>query len=134
MLGQTVISRPSVVLCDARLRVLRIAYWTTVPISNNFAASVISLYLTNQHPVLGTFDAGLFLDDLVAQKLRYCSPLLVNSILHFGCVCMSAPPRCDANDHCSKHTRFSTRLHPGLRGNSMLRRRDCGKRTRTLTR
>ncbi|KAF2206179.1 hypothetical protein CERZMDRAFT_53878, partial [Cercospora zeae-maydis SCOH1-5] len=72
-------------LCDDRLRGLEIAYWTTVPVSNDTAAAIISLYLTGQHPVLGTFDADLFLADLVNHKLRFCSPLLVNAVLYFGC-------------------------------------------------
>lgn len=46
----------------------------------------MSLYLVNQHPILGTFDADLFVQDLVAQQLRYCSPLLVNAVLYYACV------------------------------------------------
>ncbi|CAK1356419.1 unnamed protein product [Cercospora beticola] len=72
-------------LCDASLRDLQISYWTTVPVSNDTAASIISLYLENMHPVLGTFDADLFLGDLLAHKLRFCSPFLVNAVLYYGC-------------------------------------------------
>ncbi|EME40086.1 hypothetical protein DOTSEDRAFT_74819 [Dothistroma septosporum NZE10] len=71
--------------CDTRLRDLQISHWSTVPVSNDFAASVISLYLQNMHPVLGTFDAELFVKDLVGHGLRYCSPFLVNAVLYYGC-------------------------------------------------
>ncbi|PPJ52275.1 hypothetical protein CBER1_10276 [Cercospora berteroae] len=72
-------------LCDARLRDLEISYWTTAPVPNDTAASIISLYLETMHPVLGTFDAELFLGDLLHHKLRFCSPFLVNAVLYFGC-------------------------------------------------
>jgi hypothetical protein len=85
-LGPTQIPRPLSVLCDSRLHDLRIAYWTTVPISNDKAAAILSLYLENQHPVLGTFDADLFIRDLVGQQLRFCSPFLVDAVLYYGCV------------------------------------------------
>ena len=86
-LGLTRTPRPPNRLCDIRLQDLRIAYWTTVPISNDKAAAIISLYLENQHPVLGTFDADLFVQDMVGQQLRFCSPFLVNAVLYYGCVC-----------------------------------------------
>lgn len=73
-------------LCDVRLSNLRIRFWTTVPISNELAASVISAYLEVEHPVYGFFDADLFLQDLVSQQVEYCSPLLVNSVLFWACV------------------------------------------------
>lgn len=39
--------------------------------------------------MLGLFDAGLFLDDLISQRGQYCSPLLVCSILSWAAV---SPP------------------------------------------
>lgn len=72
--------------CDDRLRQLRIGYWTSVPISDESAASVISLYLTLDHPLHGFFDADLFLTDLVDHRLRFCSPILVSALLHLACV------------------------------------------------
>ncbi|KAJ3942151.1 uncharacterized protein N0V96_007645 [Colletotrichum fioriniae] len=71
---------------EPRLKDLNIAFWTVVPISNQDAAEVISLYLETDHPILGLFDADLFLNDLVNGEVRYCSSLLVNALLAFACV------------------------------------------------
>ncbi|KXL45058.1 MAG: hypothetical protein FE78DRAFT_148967, partial [Acidomyces sp. 'richmondensis'] len=61
-----------------------IKYWTVVPISNEFAASIISQYLEVDHPTLGFFDADLFIHDLVYRRLEFCSPLLVSSLLYWA--------------------------------------------------
>lgn len=67
--------------CDKRLEQLQIGAWIATSIPNSVAASLISLYLRIDHAVLGIFDADLFLDDLIARRHRFCSPLLVSSIL-----------------------------------------------------
>ena len=72
--------------CDERLRHLDITPWTSVPVSNEFAADVISLFLETDHPIQGLFDADLFLNDLVNSLHRFCSRLLVSSLLFVGCV------------------------------------------------
>lgn len=74
------------VLCDARLRQLKISHWSPVVISDELAAQLLSLYLTTDHPLLSPFDADLFIDDLTSRTLRFCSPLLVNSVLAWACV------------------------------------------------
>jgi len=61
-----------------------------VPISNEYAAFLISQYLDVDHPTLGFFDADLFVQDLVHRRLEFCSPLLVSSLLHWAVV--SLPP------------------------------------------
>ncbi|KAL1866839.1 hypothetical protein Daus18300_006542 [Diaporthe australafricana] len=73
------------VLCDKRLKHIRIRSWTQVPISNELAARLIDFYLTGDHPILGFFDANLFLGDLVAHKTEFCSPLLLSAVLCFAC-------------------------------------------------
>ncbi|OJJ51804.1 hypothetical protein ASPZODRAFT_22227 [Penicilliopsis zonata CBS 506.65] len=75
---------------DPRLTRLQIAAWTNVPMSNEFAANILSLFFINEHPVQGFFDADLFLDDLVALRTKYCSRLLVNSILAYAGQCYAA--------------------------------------------
>ncbi|KAL2877719.1 hypothetical protein SGCOL_007058 [Colletotrichum sp. CLE4] len=75
---------------EPRLRDLNIAFWTVVPISNQDAAEVISLYLETDHPILGLFDVDLFLNDLVYGEVRYCSSLLVNALLAFACQAYAA--------------------------------------------
>ncbi|KAG5971061.1 hypothetical protein E4U55_001322 [Claviceps digitariae] len=75
----------SIQLCDPRLGKLDIKFWTSVPIPNALAASVISFHLENDHPIMGVFDADLFLTDLVEQRLEHCSPFLVSAVLCFAC-------------------------------------------------
>ena len=72
--------------CDERLHQLVISRWTKVAVTDEFAAEVISLYLETDHPLLGLFDADLFLDNLVSGELNFCSPLLVNALLCWSCV------------------------------------------------
>lgn len=71
---------------DARLNRIRIRAWTDVPIEDDFTARVISLYLKNDTPWWAYFDVDLFLEDLANSGTRFCSPLLVNSLLAFACV------------------------------------------------
>jgi hypothetical protein len=68
------------------LEKLDIRFWTTVPIPSDLAAKVISLYLETDHPLLGTFDPGLFVNDLINCETRYCSPFLLSTIMYWGCV------------------------------------------------
>lgn len=76
-------------ICDSRLHNLHMEHWTTVPISDAYAAAVLSLYLQTDHPVLGTFDVDLVLNDMAAQRPRFCSPFFVNSLMYIACVCPS---------------------------------------------
>ena len=70
----------------ARLQALQISFWTNVRISNELAARVVALYLQVEQPVYGFVDPDLFLNDLLAHRTQYCSPLLVNAILFWSCV------------------------------------------------
>jgi hypothetical protein len=72
--------------CDSRLNHLNIAYWTTIPISNEFAACVLSNYFESYHPIFACFDPDLFLSDLVDHKLNYCSPFLLSALMSLACV------------------------------------------------
>jgi hypothetical protein len=71
---------------DDRLARFEIRRWTTVPITNRFAAEAMSLFFATDQAFLGFFDTDLFLDDLVDGRDRFCSPLLVNSLLAWSCV------------------------------------------------
>ncbi|KAK8109005.1 hypothetical protein PG984_014806 [Apiospora sp. TS-2023a] len=77
------VAQPSYI--DERLHHLKIDYWTSVPVSNSFAATVISAYLQIDHPCYGFFDVDLFLHDLVNLGITFCSPFLVSSILAQAC-------------------------------------------------
>jgi hypothetical protein len=74
---------------DDRLLQLRIKYWTKIPVSDGFVASVLSFYFELDHPVLGFFDADLFLSDLANHRLQFCSSFLVSSLMHYACVGVS---------------------------------------------
>jgi hypothetical protein len=73
--------------CDSRLERLSVRYWTRIPIDDGLAARAISHYLEVDHPVLGLFDANLFLRDLVEQGLNFCSSFLFSSVMSLACVC-----------------------------------------------
>ncbi|KAG6004552.1 hypothetical protein E4U21_000936 [Claviceps maximensis] len=72
-------------LCDPRLRNLKIKSWTDVAIPDKLAASAISLYLESEHPIIGAFDADLFVADLVEQRKEHCSHFLVSAVLFYAC-------------------------------------------------
>ncbi|KAF5573664.1 nitrate assimilation regulatory nirA [Fusarium pseudocircinatum] len=74
---------------DPRLESLQIWQWTSIPIPENLAAQAISFYLVNEHPVLSFFDADLFIRDFVAGGGRFCSQLLVSSLLAWACASYS---------------------------------------------
>lgn len=71
---------------DHRLDSLQIWQWTSVPIPDVLAEQAISFYLVNEHPLLAFFDANLFIRDLTSGGSRFCSPLLVSSLLAWSCV------------------------------------------------
>lgn len=75
--------------CDSRLEKLNVAFWTSTSITNDHAASAISLYIETHHPIWSFFDASQFIDDLVECRTdseSTCSPLLVSSLLAFALV------------------------------------------------
>jgi hypothetical protein len=59
-----------------------------VDVSDDFAASAISLYLATDHKLLAPFHRGLFLKDLVSvdETAGYCSSAMVNALLYWCCV------------------------------------------------
>ncbi|CAI6339989.1 unnamed protein product [Periconia digitata] len=71
--------------CDPRLNKLKIDYWTKIPISDEFAASVLSYHFETYHAIFGCVDVDLFIADLVDHKLDYCSPFLVSAIMSLAC-------------------------------------------------
>ena len=75
--------------CNAQLNQLKISYWTRIPISDEFAACVISHYFESDHPMFACVDADLFLSALVDRTLEHCSPFLVSALMSFACVRLS---------------------------------------------
>jgi hypothetical protein len=72
--------------CDSRLYELDIRYWTTIAISNDMAACVLSNYFEYYHPIFACFDADFFISDLISHKLDFCSPFLLNALMAWACV------------------------------------------------
>jgi hypothetical protein len=82
------------------------------------------------HPIAGLFDTDLFIEDLRSGTKRFCSSLLVVSILAWACVneaalhqhhgSIDAFGSMDIHISPSEHEKFSPRCMP--------RRFDCGTR------
>lgn len=100
---------------DPRLNSLDISFWTAVPIPNDVAANVISLYLETDHAILGLFDADLFIHDLTHYEFRYCSPLLVSALLSFACVRLISSPAHRSSILTKSQQSYATH-HPAASG------------------
>ncbi|KAF5590376.1 conidial development fluffy [Fusarium pseudoanthophilum] len=72
-------------LCDSRLEEIDISYWTKVPISNETAAAMISLFLETDQTIVGFVDADLFVESLVERTPHFCSTFLVSAMLYVAC-------------------------------------------------
>ncbi|KAI0146049.1 hypothetical protein F4776DRAFT_390974 [Hypoxylon sp. NC0597] len=72
-------------ILDDRLKSVNFQRWTNVPITNELAATLISLYLEIDHQWCPLFDADLFLNDCVQGNTHFCSALLMNALLGWAC-------------------------------------------------
>ncbi|KAK6214358.1 Sodium- and chloride-dependent GABA transporter 1 [Pestalotiopsis sp. IQ-011] len=106
--SQAISARQESTLCDERLNDLDISFWTPVPIPNGLAAKVISLYLVTDHPLLGIFEPGQFIADLVNHKQISCSSFLVNTLLYWGC--MYSAIEKEANNYAEQLSAEAVRL------------------------
>ncbi|KAK1975573.1 hypothetical protein LZ30DRAFT_605329 [Colletotrichum cereale] len=77
-------------LCDERLLKADILAWTSVKITSLTVKRALSLYLETDHAITALFDVDLVLDDLVSGSTRFCSRLLVNSVLSWACQAYTA--------------------------------------------
>lgn len=75
---------------DARSGRIQMRRWSNVAISNELADRIISSYLVNDTPWWAFFNIDLFLDDFANGTNRFCSPLLVSSMLAWACVSFPA--------------------------------------------
>ncbi|EWG41373.1 hypothetical protein FVEG_15285 [Fusarium verticillioides 7600] len=64
----------------------QISHRTSVPISNQFAAEAIALYLNTNQPWWAYFDTDLFLYELANAETNFCSSILVNALLAWATV------------------------------------------------
>ncbi|KAK1990378.1 hypothetical protein LX36DRAFT_664276 [Colletotrichum falcatum] len=77
-------------LCDERLQNADVLAWTGVKIPILAARRAVSLYLETDHAITALFDVDLFLNDLVSGGTRFCSRLLVSSLLSWACQAYTA--------------------------------------------
>ncbi|PVH90833.1 hypothetical protein DM02DRAFT_734403 [Periconia macrospinosa] len=69
---------------DPLLRSLHIGFWTSVSVTDHYAAGAISAFLVTDHSILRLFDVKSFLNDLIHLRSDHCSPFLVSSLLAFA--------------------------------------------------
>lgn len=50
---------------------------------------MLSYYLQTDHPILGPFDADLFIASLCSGYIQYCSPFLISALFYWICVSAS---------------------------------------------
>jgi len=48
--------------------------------------AVLSLYFETEHPILGVFDADLFIGDLVARRPLFCTSFLLSALMAWALV------------------------------------------------
>lgn len=65
--------------------------WTTVTDDDELVSHLVSLYFCWDYPVHCFFDRQLFLADMVSGRERFCSKLLVNTLLSYACVSYPQP-------------------------------------------
>lgn len=59
--------------------------WTTVTDDSAFIEHLLALYFCWEYPTFASLSKEHFLDDFRTGQSKYCSPLLVNSLLSVGC-------------------------------------------------
>lgn len=79
---------------DRPLHLVPAKSWTSVTDDDNLVSHLISLYFTWEHVFFVRMDRRLFLQDMIAGRLTFCSPLLVNAILAHGTVSIFDFPKC----------------------------------------
>ncbi|RAL06100.1 putative C6 transcription factor [Aspergillus ibericus CBS 121593] len=73
-------------LADTPLvQVSNIQFWTDL-VNNTTASHLLSLYFAWENPTWHLVDQEMFIRDLEAGRKKFCSSLLVHTLLFFGCV------------------------------------------------
>lgn len=65
----------------------RLEGWTSITSDPSLISHLLGLYFSWQHPFYVLFSKECFLHDMSKGYNKYCSPLLVNSILALACGC-----------------------------------------------
>ncbi|KAI1393371.1 uncharacterized protein F4822DRAFT_9754 [Hypoxylon trugodes] len=73
---------------------INVSKWTTVTSDENILRRLLNSYLYYQHPWTAVFHMDYFIKDMAAGRKRFCSSLLVNSVLAAAChMCREVPDR-----------------------------------------
>lgn len=75
-------------LHDERISRVKAAQWTSVVIDDQLFRDLLSSYFIYHYPTYYAFQKDLFLNDMVNNKSRFCTPLLVNAVLALSCACL----------------------------------------------
>ncbi|KAL3468892.1 hypothetical protein BJX99DRAFT_97439 [Aspergillus californicus] len=73
-----------VLLREPPIRTRSIQNWTSL-VDNDVASHLLSLYFTWENPTWQLVDQSLFLHDLEHGRTKFCTRLLVHTLLFFGC-------------------------------------------------
>lgn len=76
----------TVILVEPLIERITATQWTKVTSDNRLFRRLISLYFCCQHPCGPFVHKDLFLEDMVAGKTSFCTPLLVNAVLAIASV------------------------------------------------
>ncbi|KAI8966706.1 hypothetical protein F5Y11DRAFT_307617 [Daldinia sp. FL1419] len=73
---------------------VNVSKWTNVTSDNYLLRRLLNSYLYYQHPWTAAFHMDSFIQDMITGRARYCSSLLVNSVLAAAChMCREVPDR-----------------------------------------
>ncbi|KAI1641662.1 uncharacterized protein F4817DRAFT_45273 [Daldinia loculata] len=73
---------------------VNVSKWTNVTSDNHLLRRLLNSYLYYQHPWTGAFHMDYFIKDMASGRVRFCSSLLVNSVLAAAChMCREVPDR-----------------------------------------
>ena len=76
----------AVELVDPRFSSIKASNWTTVTNDNAIIVKLLQSYFLFEHPFFSILHKDYFLEDMAANRNRFCSPLLVNVVIAAGCV------------------------------------------------
>lgn len=72
-------------MIDPLLSKVTVAVWTSIINNDEVLRRLLSTYFLYVYPFSPSFQKDYFLDDMAKGRTRFCSSLLVNTILAFAC-------------------------------------------------
>lgn len=74
-------------LVDINIESTKPSDWTRVPASDELMRRLLAAYFMYGYQWFVCFQKDYFLEDMAANRRRFCSPILVNAVLAVGYVC-----------------------------------------------